>query len=243
MEIFMQYFYELLNILARSIVSLLVLLVIAKLTGPRQIAQLTFYDYIIGISIGSIAATMALDIGIPFYHSLFAMIVYFGLAFLMALASSKSIVARRVFTGVPSILIYKGKILEDNLRKQKYDLNDLLSYCRTRGYFNLDDLDYVIMETNGSLSLMPKAGKGVPNGEEMGVTMDPQSLVANVVLDGSIMIHHLHSKGKHEAWLRSRLREMGYPDIDQIFLALLDDNDTITVYLKGQTAQNTDLFE
>ncbi len=235
--------WELLNIFIRSISSLLVLLIIAKLTGPRQIAQLTFYDYIIGISIGSIAATMALDIGIPFYHSLFAMIVYFLLAYSMSVAATKSIFARRLFTGVPVILVYRGRILEENLRKQKYDLNELLCSCRSHGFFNLDDLEYVILETNGALSFLPKSGRGVPNAEEMGIATKPQGLLANVVMDGVIMFNHLKSKGQSEGWLREQLRIMGHGDISQIFLATLDDAGTLFVYLKNQKAKDTDLFE
>ncbi len=236
-------FGEILNIFIRSVGSLLALLLIAKLTGPRQIAQLTFYDYIIGISIGSIAATMALDIGIPFYHGLFAMLVYFALAYIMSVAASKSIIARRVFTGVPSILIYQGRIIEENLHKQKFDLNDLMCACRSHGFFNLDDLEYVIMETNGALSFLPKNGKAMLTPADMGIVPKPQGLMANVIMDGVVMSHHLKSKGKNENWLKGQLRTMGYGDTSEIFLATLDDDGKIFVYLKNQKLSDGDLFE
>ena len=140
------------NVLLRSIISIVVLFILTKLMGAKQISQLTFFDYAIGISIGSIAADIAADIESSYLDAVISMGIYAGVAIIISYITKKSMKARRLLTGTPTILIDKGHILKQNLSKSKFDINELLCECRVSGYFNIADLEYAIMEPNGRIS-------------------------------------------------------------------------------------------
>ncbi|MEE1491874.1 MAG: DUF421 domain-containing protein, partial [Massilioclostridium sp.] len=140
------------DILLRTVISFVVLFLLSRLIGVRQISQMTFYDYIVGITIGSIAATLTLDQEIPIYYALIAMVAYALLTVVVSRINLKSIKARRFFSGTPSILINKGTIIEKTMKQNHYNINDLLEECRQKGYFNITDIDYAIMESNGHVS-------------------------------------------------------------------------------------------
>ena len=147
---------ELCNVFYRTILVLIILFFIAKMLGKKQISQLGLFDYIVGITIGSIAADISLDIDKNLLSGILCLLVYGIISYLISIVTQKSIKARRFFTGVPTLLIEKGNIIESGLKKSKLDVNDLLAEARTNGYFNIDDINYAIMEINGSLSFLPK---------------------------------------------------------------------------------------
>ena len=132
------------NVLLRSIISIVVLFILTKLMGAKQISQLTFFDYAIGISIGSIAADIAADIESSYLDAVISMGIYAGVAILISYVTTKSMKARRLLTGTPTILIDKGHILKQNLSRSKFDINDLLCECRVSGYFNIADLEKLV---------------------------------------------------------------------------------------------------
>lgn len=145
----------------------------------------------------------------------------------------KSIVLRRFFIGVPTVLIDKGEVLEKGLKKVKFDVNDLLEVCRTNGYFDLNEIDYAVMEVNGNVSIMPKAMYKPATVNDLNLTVKKQGLFANVVIDGNIMINNLENMNKTEKWLKQQLKVKGYTDYKNILLATLDDNEKLTVYEKN----------
>ena len=170
---------ELPDIALRSVLSIIVLFLITRFMGKKQISQLTFFDYTIGISIGSIAE--------PYLHTLLAMIIYGLLAILISVITNKSIKARRFFTGRAFLLIQNGKILERNLSKAKLDVNDLLAAARIEGYFDLSDIAYGVLETNGRMSFLPVASKTPVTAGDIGIPLTQASLCANIIIDGVIM--------------------------------------------------------
>ncbi|MEE0776009.1 MAG: DUF421 domain-containing protein [Bacillota bacterium] len=240
MDSFVSVFAE---ITIRSIFSVLGLFLLAKVIGPRQIAQLTFYDYVVGITIGSIAATVAIDEAKPLWIGLWAMAVYVIVSVLMAWAGNKSIKARRFFSGTPKILLYKGKIIEKNLASEKLDLNDLLGACRIHGYFSLDELETIIMEINGSLSFQPKKEFAPLTPSDMERPVGPTNLMANVIIDGVIMENHLKSIGKDKAWLQKQLEQDGFHKADEVFLALADHEGNWISYKKDPDRPMLDFFD
>ena len=127
---------DLLKVLGTSVASIVALFLLAKLMGNKQISQLSMFDYIVGITIGSIAAEMATDLESPL-RSLLAMVVYGLLAFFISVLTSKSLRARRVITGRPILLMSDGKIYRDNLKRARLDLTEFLALCRVSGYFDL----------------------------------------------------------------------------------------------------------
>lgn len=219
-------------ILLRTLLSIVALFLISKLTGARQISQLSFYDYIVGITIGSIAATLALDAQVPLLHPLLALAMYLAFTLLSTFASNKSIILRRMLDGTPLILIDKGKIAEKNLKKSGMDINEFLSECRGQGYFDLTEIEYAVMETTGRVSILPKSANRPVTPEDIALQPAPAQLRANVILDGKVMPRHLRSVGKDEVWLERQLHAHGC-QVQDVLLAIADTSNTLEVHLKN----------
>lgn len=238
----MDIFMDIGEIIIRSVISVAVLFVLAKLMGSKQISQLTFFDYVVGISIGSIAAEMSADTELPFHFPLIAMGVYAVIAVAISVVTNKSIKMRRFMNGTPSILIDRGRILRENLKHEKIDLNELLCQCRGQGYFNLADIDFAILETNGKLSILPRSDKRPVTPEDMNLTPPEEGLCANVVIDGQVMEKHLEAIGKNREWLRHQMKEQKIKDVSDIILATCDTNGNFSAYLKNE-AKPKNLFD
>ena len=142
-------------VLVYSLGSLVWLFVLTKLMGNRQMSQLTLFDYIIGISIGSIAAEMASHPEEDAWLGLIAMTIYALVAVGFNVLNDKSLKARRVLIGSPLVLLDHGRLYRQNLKRAKLDLNELLAECRSAGYFDLSELEMILMEVNGKLSFLP----------------------------------------------------------------------------------------
>ena len=216
---------QILYIIILSIASIVELFILCKLMGYRQLSQLSMFDYVNGITIGNIAAEMATSL-----EPLIAMIVYAMAALLLSWWSSKSIQARRIISGKPTLLLNNGKLFEKNFRKAKIDLNEFLSQCRINGYFDISELESAILEENGHISFLPKSGNRPLTPGDMQLTPERDSLVANLIIDGHIMPHNLKASGKDEKWLTSQLKTYGISDVKDVFLATCDLNQKFTVY-------------
>lgn len=231
------------SVFIRSIVTIVVLFLLAKVMGKKQISQLNLFDYIVGITIGSVAADISLDLNKSFLDGVICMLVFGLTGALVSYVTLKSIKLRRFFTGTPSIIIENGKIIEEGLKKVKFDINDLMEELRGAGYFNIDEVAYAVMETNGKISFLPKDGDKPVTKKDMDLKIIPSSLVANIIIDGKIMMNNLKAMNKDEKWLSHELKVLGYKDIDEILLATLDSNDKIMVYKKGISAKYDTIFE
>lgn len=203
-----------------AILSFLVLFILSKMLGKKQIAQLDFVDYVIGISIGSIAAEMAFDTQTPFYYFIIAMVIFFLLALAVDIVGRKTPFLKRLFKGKPIVLIYKGELMYDNLKKSKLDINDLLAMSRALGYFDLSKIEYAVLETSGNLSIMP-----VPQ-ERPIVAKDfdksqPASLPNYLVIDGEISYSGLNELNKNTEWLLSEMK-IPYSGLKNVLLASYD---------------------
>lgn len=225
----------------RSLIAVLVLFIISRLTGPRQISELTFYDYIVGISIGSIAA-MAVERDINMVDMAVSMVVFGGFAVLFAFLTTKSMTLRKMFSGKPSIMIYNGKIIEKALKKNNYDINDLLLNCRLQGYFKYEDIAFAVLETNGQLSIMPKADKAPLTPYDMALKPEKSALEYNLIIDGNIMSDNLKSYGKDEQWLKTQLKEQNVKNVGEVLLGVGDGNDKLTVFLKSEVLPHNHFF-
>ena len=138
-----------------TLLSIGVLFLLTKLMGAKQVSQMTMFDYVVGITIGSAAAELATELETP-TKPLTALIVYGIVAVCISLLTSKSLKARSVVTGKPLILLEDGVIYRENLKKAKLDLNEFLTYCRIGGWFDLNQLQTAVFEHNGTVSFLPK---------------------------------------------------------------------------------------
>lgn len=246
---------ELLHIAAVSLGSIIVLFILTKILGYRQMSQLSMFDYVNGITIGSIAAEMATSLENDFFKPLSAMIIYAAAALLFSKLSCVSIYARRFIVGKPVLLYHNGTLYFQNMRRANLDLNEFMAQCRVSGYFDLSDIEAAILEANGHISFLPKADARPINlsdfqlkaGETLPVTkavLSPTQdfLVAHVVIDGHIMTKNLKHTGHDERWLKNQLKAHGISDIREIFLATCDIKNTVQVYKKHPAPCKFDVF-
>ena len=238
--------YMVIKIIWLSLFSLSVLFIIAKLIGNKQISQLGLFDYIIGISMGNIAAEMATSITDSWVEPFTAMLVYGATAITISYISTKSLRARKVLWGRPLVLFENGKIYQKNLSKAHLDVSEFQMMCRSSGYFNLADVGTAIMEPNGQISFIPVAARRPATPEDIGVFPKQDGLTMNVIIDGKIIESSLKTLGKNKIWLQDMLNSQGFSEAEKISLATCDSSGDVSIYEKipkNETNQTKDLFD
>lgn len=222
-------------VLIDSAVAFFYLFVISKLLGKKQIAQLEFIDYTVGISLGSIAAEMATNTEVPFYFFLIAMTIFFVFALLVAVIGRKSTFLKRLLKGKPATLIYDGKINYKELKKNKIDVNDLLSMLREKGYFDIADVAYAVFEPSGELSVLPVGAQKPLVMEDLDKDkIQPAQLEDIVIVDGVLSYSGLNNVDKDEEWLFKRLGITEKSELKDIILCVYDaENDKFNTYRKS----------
>lgn len=222
---------DFLNIIILSTSSFLVLFLLSKIMGYRAISELSFFDYVVSITIGSIAAEMATNIDMEWWKGITAMAIYALFDILFSLLSQKSAVMRRFISGSPIILIEKGKINKKSLKKARLELDDLMSSAREAGYFNITDVEYAIMENTGKISFMPIALKRPLNPKDFNFAPVSDGLIYNVIMDGKIMEEKLPKASITKKELLRRVRQQN-KEVKNIFLATLDSHGVLTIFEK-----------
>ncbi len=225
-----------------SLFSLAVLFVLAKIMGNKQVSQLTMFDYIIGISIGSIAAEMATELEKPL-RPLIAMVVYALAAILISILTSKSLFLRRIIFGRSVVLMKNGKLYRENLKKSHIDLSEFLVQCRSDGYFDISAINTAVLEPNGKISILPFPDKRPVTAQDLKTVPTADNVFFNVIMDGEVLTENLKSAGYDENWLKNELKTQGYKNEKQVFLATLDESGTLNVFESNQKSEKNDIFE
>ena len=232
---------DIIHIILTSLGSLIVLFILTKFMGYRQISQLSMFDYINGITIGSIAAEMATSLE-NFTEPLIAMIVYTIVVVLTSKINEKSLVLRRFITGNPIILLDNGQIYFDNLKRARLDLDEFLIRCRNSGYFDISKIQTAILESNGKVSILPVSADRPATPRDMNLIPAQETMVANVIMDGEILKKNLQHTGNDEKWLNNQLKSYGVSNISDVFLATCDSNNKLNVYIKIEGPMKKDLL-
>ncbi|MBR5246039.1 MAG: DUF421 domain-containing protein [Clostridia bacterium] len=217
------------KVIITSILSAVTLFVIAKIMGHKQMSQLDFFDYITGITIGSIAAELATELENP-WKPLVAMVVYGVITVILTLVTSKLPKARKFINGSPTIIMNNGKIYRKNMKKAKLDLSEFMVMCRQEGHFNLDDIQTAIFEYNGRLTILPKSHKRPANPEDLNLSPNPEYIGTEVIMDGRILEENLKRMGLDHIWLEKQIKEQGFKKVKEIFLATCDENKQLTLF-------------
>ena len=214
---------------AASAASILVLFLLTKLMGSKQVSQMTMFDYVEGITIGSVAAELATDLDAPL-NSLTALVIYGLAAVGISLWTSHSLTVRRVFTGKPLVLLENGVIYRENLKKAKLDLNEFLTFCRIGGWFDLNQLQTAILEHNGIVSFLPKETDRPATPSDLGQTPKKTVPQTPFVMDGRLLSGNIRQAGKAESWVHWALLRQGYQEEKDVLLALWDGGEKLTVF-------------
>lgn len=211
------------------LLSLAVLFIITKLMGYRQVSQLNMYDYINGITIGSIASELAIGEFDDFLQPLIAMLIYGILIILLSKLTRNSLKIRKLIDGQAVVLYENDKIYYQELKKAKLDLDEFLMQCRIAGYFKLKELSLVILETNGRLSFYPKQQYQQVTAEDLNLKITPIKLPSLLIKEGKIIYENLNFINRDTQWLERELAVLGVK-INDVLLMYQEDNTNLIVY-------------
>lgn len=224
---------ELLPVIGRTVLVLVILFGLTKCMGKKQVSQMNMYDYLVGITIGSIAADISLDIEKDMIAGVVSLVIYGLSGVLVTYLTLKNLHFRRFLCGVPTILIDNGKVIEKNLYKEGIDVNDLQEEARQSGYFDLSKVNYAVLETSGKVSFLAKARDEMVTKGDMKIKAKDEGLCANIIIDGVLVNQNLEQMKKDLDWLLKELHNRGYKDYKNILLMTLDKNGKITIYDKN----------
>lgn len=221
---------EFIKVILTTLLSVVTLFIITKIMGHKQVAQLDFFDYISGITIGSIGAELATELEKP-HRPLIALVIYGVSSLVLNLIAHKLPRTRKYINGTPTILFNDGKLYRPNLKKAKIDLSEFMLMCREQGYFDLDEIQTAIFEHNGKVSILPKSANRPATPGDLNLNVKPSHIGIEVIMDGRIMGENLSRMGRNEKWLEKQLKSLGFKNTKEIFLGIYHaEEDTIKLY-------------
>lgn len=235
---------EIFPTLIATLASIVTLFILTKIMGYRQMSQLSLFDYITGITIGNFASDIAsarhltiltAEEGETPLLTLFLGMVSFALvSVLLNSLTDYSLTISRFVSGHPMLLLEKGKIYQKNLKKAHFDLGEFLTQCRISGYFDLNMLEYAILETNGQVSFLPKTDYRPTTPSDFQLNLPETALYATVILDGKIIGQNLKQLGRDSTWLIRELKKHGVTHFKEVFLATCSPDGSLRIYMKTE---------
>ncbi|MBW5448887.1 DUF421 domain-containing protein [Cohnella sp. CFH 77786] len=210
-----------LEILLRSLGALIVLFTFTRILGKKQISQLTFFEYVMGIVLGELAGFVSTDMEKHYFYGILAMTVWFVVPFGLEMLTLKSKLLRQWFEGKGTIVIKEGKVLEDNLKKERLTADELLEQLRAKSVFRTADVEFAVMETSGELSVLLKKDKQPVTPSDLGIKTVNEVEPQTVIMDGKILHEPLATIGLNQGWLRTELEKMGLT-VENVFLGQVD---------------------
>ncbi len=204
--------------LIRTIFLYILVLIVMRLMGKREIGQLQPFELAISIMIADLASIPMTDTGIPISNGIIPILGLLVMHLLISLINMTSMKAREVLCGKPSILIYRGKIDEKVLKKERFTLNELQERLRGNGVVNLGDVEYAILETSGQVTVIQKPNKRTTIPEDFNIEPDYEGIPYDLVVDGIIMRNNLKQIGKDENWLKKQVQKFNIKPEDALIV-------------------------
>ncbi|MBU8878039.1 DUF421 domain-containing protein [Bacillus sp. FJAT-29790] len=218
------------HIIVRSLVFIAFLFVMTKILGKKQISEISFFEYIVGMTIGSIAGEVIMGLDGPIGHGILAISIFGVIAFLVSIISLKSNSFRDFVEGKGTIFIKDGKIMEDNLKKEKYSTDALSTLLRQKDVFNMADVEFAMLESTGELTVLLKKENRPLTPKDLNMKMPKDKVPQTIIRDGQIVNNALAAAGKDRKWLNIELDKLGIT-LDNVFFAQVDSYGDLTVDL------------
>lgn len=219
------------QIMLRTLIAVITLFLLTKILGKRQITQLSVFEYITGITIGSVAADVTLDIKDDWYLGLISLVVWVAVSFGIEYLQMKSKKMRDWIDGKSTVLIRNGKILERNLKKEKLTSDELLALLRSKNAFKVSDVEFAVIEPTGQLSVLLKCENQPLTPKHLGITVAQESEPQALIMDGQLLEQTLNKIGHNKKWLQEQLRKLGITSMQDVYLAQVDSNGQLYVDL------------
>ncbi|WP_010530356.1 DUF421 domain-containing protein [Lentibacillus jeotgali] len=219
-----------LEIVIRSVVFIIVLFVITKALGKKQMSQLDIFQYITGIVIGSIVAIHVTDHTTNAVHGFLALAVWFLITIAIEYTALKSKRFRNLVQGKGTVLIQNGKVMEDNMKKERFTTDDLLEELRNNRVFNAADVEFAVLESTGKVNILPKKEHQPITPKIIGAHVAPEKEPQTVIMDGHALLEPLANASLNTNWLETELDKMNV-SIENVFLGQVDSDGQLTVDL------------
>ncbi|KWW22231.1 hypothetical protein AS888_13230 [Peribacillus simplex] len=219
-----------LEIVMRSLFFLIVLFLITKVLGKKQLSQLSFFEYVTGITIGNVGAELATKVEGNIIHGVLSILVFALAPFLAGSISLKSKTFRDLVEGKASVFIKDGKVMEDNLKKEKYTIDELLALLRKKDVFDVSEVEFALLEANGDFSVMLKKQNQPLTPKDLNIPVAAVKEPQTVVMDGLILDEPLSTIGLNRNWLHTEIDKLGVT-LENVFLAQANSNGELTVDL------------
>lgn len=221
---------EWMEVIIRTLFAVVVLFFLTKLLGKRQVSQLSFFEYITGITIGSIAAYISLDTDKHWHLGVIALLVWIACSLGIEYIQVKSKKARDFIDFKSSVLIKDGKILEDHMKKERLSTDELLGELRKKDVFNIAEVEFAIMETDGAINVLLKKENQPVTPKQLGIKVAPEKESQAVIMDGKVLDKPLDDLNLTRSWLDGVLEKMGLT-VENVFLGQVDSYGELTVDL------------
>ncbi|PHS34303.1 MAG: hypothetical protein COA82_07340 [Alkaliphilus sp.] len=205
----------------RTVIVYLFVVLVVRIMGKRQVAQLQPFELVITIMIAEMATIPIEQTDIPLIKAIMPIVSLLLMHFLVSLLTLKSEYARGMICGKPSIVIDKGKIVQSEIKKLQLNMNDLLEQLRCKDYHNVDDVEYAIFETNGEISIIPKKDKKSVECADLGLETKQQVIPITIILDGKLNKDNLEKAKRNEDWLKKQLQKENIDRVEDVFFGYI----------------------
>ena len=219
----------LISTIIKSIFIYIFALILSKAIGIKIISQMNFFDFIMGISVGSMIAKIIIDKEYVFFSGIIALTTFTLLTIAASYLGLKSYTVRRIINAKTLILVENGRIIDKNMKRLRITTNELMMKLREKDVFNLDDVQFAIMEGDGQLSVLIKANKKPVTPYDMDLKVKSFSLINDIIIDGKIINKNLEIAGIDKKWLQSELKKKCINSIEEVFYAGIDQNKKLTI--------------
>ncbi|MDZ5713410.1 DUF421 domain-containing protein [Jeotgalibacillus haloalkalitolerans] len=231
-----------LMVIVRGLLMVMVLFVCTKLLGKKQISQLSFFEYVTGITIGSIGAEVITGLDRQFLHGVLGIVSFISIPLIIDYISLKSKKVRDLVEGEGTVFIQQGKIIEKNLKKERYSTDELMELLRRKDVFSISDVNFAILEASGELNVMLKKAKMPVVQEDIKEKFQDGKPPESIIMDGKPVEKALQSIGRDVNWLREQMERKGVSVAD-VFLAQINTDGTIFMDLYDRTEDERELVD
>ncbi|PQD95576.1 hypothetical protein CYL18_09870 [Pradoshia eiseniae] len=225
------------HVVIRAALFMIVLFIITKILGKKQMAQLSMFEYVTGITIGNIGAELVINLREKVHLGVIAMVATAAIPFASSFITMKSKTLRNILDGRGKAFIKNGKVLEENIRREKVTIDEFLEMLRREGVFDLDEVEYACLEANGTLSVLLKKENRPLTPKDLGIYSPPEEEAHTIIMDGIILDDALDLAGKSRIWLRKQLENQGVSNEKEVFIGQVNASGQLKIDLYNDQAQ------
>jgi len=230
-------FQTIINAILRAVIAYLLLLVVTRFMGRKGLSQMTFFDFCVMITLGSVTATLAIGTNNTTASATTVLITLGALAIITGYLHIKSVWIRKLTNSEPVTAIENGRIIDKNLKKVRFTINELTTLLREKNVFNYADVEFAIIENDGQLSVLPKSQKAPLTPSDMKIPTSYKGLTMDLIMDGKVLTENLKSGKLDDNWLNTQLSNQGISKVEHVFYAGLDSAGSLYVSIKQPNTQ------